>query len=359
MQRGALRLIVALSLLVGSAAAQEVVVGDLNNPMGLLMAPDGTLWIVDSGFGGETEIQVPEPGSGQMIAGSIGMTSRVLTMAPDGTTTVRAHLPSVNVGFENTGGARLARLGTQVFATSGGWQPAFGPEPMPLMAAVVRVDGPEPRQVASTWTIEETTNPDGFLVDTNPYGIVGGSDGMLYVADAGANTLLRVDPRNGRVSVVAVFDGIPGPMPNPAREGAMEMDPVPTGVVQAPDGTFYVAFLPGFPFLPGSSQVVRVTRAGEITLLTDGLTMITDLQWGPDGHLYAVSFGQFTEQGPVPGSGSVTRVSVRGDLEVVVEGLVFPTAIAFAANGDAYVATNGVGAPGSGEVLRYAGLGAR
>jgi hypothetical protein len=48
---------------------------------------------------------------------------------------------------------------------------------------------------------------------------------------------------------------------------------------------------------------------------------------------------------------------MEGDAsEVVVDGLSFPTAIDFNSNGDAYVTINGVGAPGSGEVVMYAGL---
>jgi hypothetical protein len=138
----------------------------------------------------------------------------------------------------------------------------------------------------------------------------------------------------------------------------MEADPVPTGITQGPDGTLYVAFLPGFPFVPGSASVNRVTLDGEVTQITDGLTMVTDLQLAPDGHLYAVTLAEFTETGPTPASGAVTRVSMDGEIEVVLDGLMFSTAIAFGANGDAYVAVNGLGAPGTGQVLRYEGLGA-
>ncbi len=43
---------------------------------------------------------------------------------------------------------------------------------------------------------------------------------------------------------------------------------------------------------------------------------------------------------------------LEGDAsEVVVSGLSFPTSVDFDADGNAYVTTNGVGAPGSGEVV--------
>lgn len=351
-------LAVALTAMFAVASAQHIVTNGLNNPMGLLVMPDGSVWVVDSGVGGEQEIEVIDPMSGQPATATVGMTSQVYRIAPDGSRTVMATLPSVHVGMEFSGGSRLARLGPQVFATSGAWLGAFGPEPMPMMAAIVRVDTDEDRLVASTWTIEHAQNPDGHLLESHPYGIVGGADGNLYVADAGANTILRVNPRNGDVSLVAVIGGISGPMPNPNRGGAMEMDPVPTGITQAPDGTLYVANLPGFPFPPGAARVLAIGPDGEVSVVTDGLTMVTDLALAPDGNLYAVTLAQFTEQGPVPGSGAVTRVGLDGSLEPVAEGLMFPTAIAFAPNGDAYVTINGIGAPGTGQVVRMAGMGA-
>lgn len=63
-----------------------------------------------------------------------------------------------------------------------------------------------------------------------------------------------------------------------------------------------------------------------------------------------------TKDGTGFSSGAIIRVKAGNASEVVVDGLVFPTSIAFDAAGDAYVTTNGVGAPGSGEVVKFAGL---
>lgn len=43
----------------------------------------------------------------------------------------------------------------------------------------------------------------------------------------------------------------------------------------------------------------------------------------------------------------------------MISGLSFPTSVDFNAAGDAYVTINGVGAPGSGEVVMYSGVAAR
>ena len=177
------------------------------------------------------------------------------------------------------------------------------------------------------------------------------------MADAGANDLLKVDPTTGQVELVAVFDGVPAPMPNPNRGDAMEADPVPTGVTFDQDGNLYVSLLPGFPFLPGSAKVVQVTPDGKVSDYATGLTLLTDLRTGPDGHLYAVQIGTFTEEGPVPNSGALIRIQAGDGSEVIIGGLSFPTSVAFNAAGDAYVTINGgFSPPGTGAVMLYKGV---
>ncbi|MBX2999745.1 MAG: ScyD/ScyE family protein, partial [Caldilineaceae bacterium] len=206
------------------------------------------------------------------------------------------------------------------------------------------------------WDFERTENPDPALFDSHPYGLTAGPDGMLYVADAGANTLLQVDPATGEVSLVAVFAPIPGVFPRPDHGGELLTDAVPTAVVVNDDGTFYVSYLTGAPFVPGSAKVVMVDADGEISDYATGLTMLTDLQRGPDGHLYAVQFGLFTDQGPVPDSGAVVRIAEGDGSEEVITGLPFPTGLSIDSEGNLYVVINGVGAPGSGAVVKFEGV---
>ncbi len=356
-----LALILALAIipLAGVVSAQgggTMVAGGFNGPMGVLVASDGSVWVIDSGVGGNTEIPFVDPETGQQSTAMVGDTAQVVRVAPDGTQTVAGKLPSVLTGEEASGGSRLALLNGTLYGTSGGWLESIGPEPMPNMAAVVKIDGGQVSEVANTWTLENSQNPDGYIKESHPYGMAAGPDGMLWVADAGANDLLKVDPATGNVTLVATFSGIPGPSPNPNRGNATESDPVPTAVAFDQGGNIYVSFLPGFPFLPGSAKVVKVTVGGQVSDYATGLTMVTDLRSGPDGNLYAVQLGQFTEQGPVPNSGAIVRVKEDDASEVVASGLSFPTSIDFNAAGDAYVTINGVGAPGSGQVVMFAGL---
>jgi sugar lactone lactonase YvrE len=258
--------------------------------------------------------------------------------------------------MEAIGGARLALLDGALYVTNGQFLGDESGVPSPNTAAILRVEDGELVEVANTWDFEKTQNPDGGILDSHPYGITAGPDGYLYVVDAAANDLLKVDPNSGEIELVAVFAGLPSPLPNPARGGAMETDPVPTGVVVDASGAIFVSLLSGFPFVPGSAKVVQVSPDGQVSDYATGLTMLTDVRAAPDGNLYAVQIGLFTEQGPTLNSGRIIRVQPGDASEVVVDGLSFPTSIDFNENGDAYITTNGIGAPGSGELMMFANL---
>jgi len=206
--------------------------------------------------------------------------------------------------------------------------------------------------VASVWENERDNNPDGTgNLETHPYGITVGPDGLLWVADAAGNSLVTVDPASGVVETVIGFPGEPGILPNPFREPG-ECDPVPTAVAfndAFEEGVAYVSYLSCTPVIP--AKVVQVDAEGELSDFAPGLTMLTDLQTGPDGNLYATQFGVFEQQGPVFNSGAVVRILEDGSAEVVVDGLPFVTAIAFDADGGAYVAINGAGIPNAGMVI--------
>jgi uncharacterized protein GlcG (DUF336 family) len=357
-----LALVVVLSVvgLIGSAMAQEdditgvVVAEGFNSPQGILVTRNGSLWVIDSGVGGINEASAMDPNTGEVVTAKVGNTSRVMQVQPNGTQTEISTLPSVVAGTDTTGGARLVILNGVLYATSGVWVQAARDEPLPNTASILEVRQGDVKEVAQTWQLEKDENPDGFVVESHPFGMAAGPDGLLYVADAGANTLLSVNPRTGAVALVAVFDGVASPLPNPGRGGALESDPVPTGVTFGEDGTIYVSLLPGFPFLPGASKVVAVDPAsGEVSDFATGLTMLTDLRTGPDGELYAVQLGVFTDQGPVPDSGAILRIGEGEGSVVLIDGLSFPTSIDFDADGNGYATVNGVGAPGTGQVIRF------
>lgn len=366
------RWLAVLALILGLAPMQalfaqddsmtqgEVVAEGLNGPMGVLIDPNGDLWVVDSGLGGETEVEGFDF-TGQAITGNYGPTARIVKVSlADGVMTEVATLTSMSNGMENEGGSRLALLDGVLYATGAGWHPAVIPStaeaPLPGTGSLWRIEADGTVSEASPiWQLERDNNPVSAEVDTHPYGLLAGPDGNLWVADAGMNALLKVDPATGAAEIAATFAPIPGVFPNPNYDNEMLTDAVPTGVAVA-DGAIYVSYLSGGPFIPGSAKVVAVAEDGMVSDYATGLTMLTDLRTGPDGALYATQFGLFTEQGPVPGSGAVIRIQPGDASEVVVPGLMFPTSLDFNADGDAFVTVNGVGAPGSGQVVKFAGL---
>lgn len=336
----------------------DIVIAGLNGPQGLFIDSEGDLWVIDSGVGGNEAIEFFDPVTFEANPATFGETSQILRMTPGEDPVVVALLPSIAVGSDFIGGARVVELNGAFYATVGVWHFSLGDDvSLPLQAQVVRIDDGQAVTVGDLWAHELEYNPDGTdNRESHPYGIAAGPDGLLYVADAASNALISVDPDSGETVTVAGFEGLPGVFPSQWRGGELITDPVPTAVAFDDDGGIYVSFLSGAPFVPGSAKVVQVAADGEVTDFATGFTMLTDLKMGPDGNFYAVQFGMFTQDGPVFNSGSIIRITPDGTGEVLIEGLPFATAIAIDADGNGYVAINGIAIPEAGMVVYYEGL---
>lgn len=348
----------------GTAAAQTggtVIADGLNNPRGIAVGPDGSVYVAEAGTGGPQSVTI-----GEMTL-HIGNTGQVTQIMPDGSKRVVAReFFSAELDGEVSGLHGLTYGQGALWAVTVGTLDA--PQPPPGTGALLRIDPATGASttVADIQAYEKQHNPDGFAINSNPYGVAAGPDGMIYVADAGANAILRVNPAGGAVSLLALIPGIalpPGMAPpggNPDRGGANEIDPVPTNLAFGADGALYVSLLTGGPFPPGASKVLRVTMDGKISDAAAGLTMLTDVERGPDGAWYVAQFAEFsftsTPPGPIPGSGQVLRVKAGGQQEVVAGGLMFPNMIAFDGSGNLYVTTNSV-IPNAGQVVRYTAMG--
>ncbi|MEO8394883.1 MAG: ScyD/ScyE family protein [Chloroflexota bacterium] len=336
----------------------KIVLQGLNGPQGVYVADDGSVYVIDSGVGGEETIPYVNTTTQEPIDAKLGQTSRVLRLTSEGGAEEVALLPSVATDEDLMGGARLTELNGVLYATVGTWNRALGEKvTIDHFDQVVRLGEAGIETAADLWAHERANNPDGTdNIESHPYGITSGADGRLYVADAAANALIAVNVETGETETVAVFEGLPGAFPSATRKGALITDPVPTGVAIAENGMIYVSLLSGAPFIPGSAKVVQVAEDGTVSDFATGLTMLTDLQMGSDGNLYATSFGMFTQQGPVPNSGSVIRILKDGAAETVIAGLPFATALGLDANGNGYVAINGAAIPNAGMVVYYEGL---
>ena len=152
------------------AQASETVAEGLNSPQGVTVGPGGELWVIDAGTGGEEEITAFFPTAGGEVTARYGDTARVVRVAPDGEQTVVATLPSLLVGQEATGGARLAFVDGVLYATNGFWVGTAGAEAPDRMAVVLRVGEGEVTEVADTWSFELEQNPAGFVEESHPTG---------------------------------------------------------------------------------------------------------------------------------------------------------------------------------------------
>lgn len=338
---------------------QTVVATGLNGPLGVLVADDGTVYAIDSGLGGDEVLgAVPDPETGEETPITFGLTARIVQVAPDGAQTDLIALPSVALGGEGLGGNRLALVDGTLYASLGDWDASLEEPPFNLervdetFGSLVRIEGDEISLVADTYAFEISEDPDGLGDDPNedgrhshPYDLAVSPTGTLYLTDAGGNSLLEVDPETGAITLLAAFEKLE--LPNPETGETDEVQFVPTGVAVGEDGTLYVS-----SFYNG---VVQLAPDGSVSPYTQDVGLITDLQAGPDGELYAVQLAEFGEQGPAPESGKIIRVGANNTSEIVVDGLSFPTALDFSAGGDGYVTLSGAG-PDAGQVVRIEGL---
>ncbi|WP_427016970.1 ScyD/ScyE family protein [Pseudarthrobacter sp. P1] len=221
-------------------------------------------------------------------------------------------------------GAVSVHDGTLYFSDNAGVSPTSGASTAKLMA-ISRHDGM--RTITDLARYEATENPDadvayGFrdldtaclaqlppdipgaytgTVDSHVYATAPGRH-ELFVADAGGNDILAVDPDSGDVRTVAVLPPQPAVvtaeavaalgLPACTLNHRYYFEPVPTDVAVGPDGLLYVSTLPGGPEGP---------------------------QLGARGKIYSID----------PSTGSIHRV---------VSGLLSPTGLAITGSGDIYVA---------------------
>lgn len=284
----------------------------------------GTPAVVAEGLVSPLSLAVDGKGNSYISQNFAGLVSKI---SRGGTVSPLASAP----GLETS--AVSYRNGTVYYS-----QLAFDHSSAVLMALP---KGGTPRQVGDIAAYEATANPDskntyGFvglpqacldqipadalapgkytgIVDTHPYASLAVRSGV-YIADAGANAILKVG-YNGKVSTVAVLP--------------------PSAPVTV---TAALATLAGFP-----DCVVGYKYRFE--------PVPTDVEVGPDGYLYVTSLPGGPEDPSLGARGVVYRVSPwSGKTKVVATGFVGATGLAVSNRGTIYVAELFGGADGSGQV---------
>jgi hypothetical protein len=179
--------------------------------------------------------------------------------------------------------------------------------------------------IADLGKYELKHNPDGQVqfvdgkpVDalSNPFSMTWSRFG-LFVADGGANDVLKVNPRTGKVSTFFVpptvkdVKACKGPNAN-ANPGTKGCDPVPTGVTVV-RGSVYVSTLGAEA--PGAGRVYKLdARTGKVQRVWKGFTAPTGIAVRWDGTIYLshVLYGAPAGQPPAdfdPSTvGRITRI---------------------------------------------------
>lgn len=284
--KGTIRALAVAALLVGLLAIPEIATArdvpkyQFATPVfGLDTAPDGSLLVADSGAG----IVELRKGKGRLIVELPGVTD----VAPIG-------------------------RGSMYAVTS------FGPDEE-LSGKLFRISHGRKHALADLFAFEEEFNPDGGVIESNPFDVAALSGGKALVADAAGNDLLIVDQR-GKVDWVATFpkelvstqdikDLVGCPNPPPEFEDICDLppmlpaDPVPTSVTIGPDGAYYVGELKGFPAPRNESRVWRLERGARhaqcgsspaCTVVADGFTSIIDLNVDKHGTIYVTELDEAT-----------------------------------------------------------------
>jgi hypothetical protein len=202
-------------------------------------------------------------------------------------------------------------------------------------------------------TYELLNNPDKGDVISNVYGLLI-QDNTAFIADAGANDVLRVRLNGSNLALQNVFgrrltnNAI---FPDSNVPSTIEIQSVPTGVAIGSDGALYVSEFTGYPYPEGEARIYRIGADNQPTIYADGFTSLVDLAFDTQGNLFALEYAKSPYRGNP--DATVIRVAPDGTRTIIASGngLSYATAMALGSDNAIYVSTNG-GTAGEGQVIR-------
>jgi hypothetical protein len=161
----------------------------------------------------------------------------------------------------------------------------------------------------------------GNVQHSDPYGIAV-LNGFAYVADAGQNSIRKVDLTTGAITTLVDFP----PVPNTTGLGGPVIEAVPDSI-RLDGNRLLVTLLSGFPFAPGVSKVVAVDPStGATTTVIDNLTTAIDaVPVGGGSSQYVVSEFSTDLRSNAPGRILLVEGSTRTTL---APSIVSPASVA-------------------------------
>ena len=314
-----------------------VVASGLNSPHGIWLDAEGETALIAEGGTGDPVPRQFTPGNGDGRVQSFDMgtpwtSEGILLEGMTNSIDPGGGIVGANHAIRHDGGFGQGEEGGVLVAQAGGPGHLRPEEAAKIL--LVRDNG-DVVLVADPLAYETANNPNGETgdeaIDSNPWRLVEGPDGAVYVVDAGANDVLKLDPTTGQLSTWAIFPAL-------TADGGQQA--IPTGLAFV-DGAAYVSLLGRF-FPPpngteGAGAVHRLVDLngdgdmldeGENVLHADELWLPSDLVVSPEGRLYVSSIGGPGSILHIPtGTGPVTA-------EAVVTGVPAISAMAFLPGGD-------------------------
>ena len=355
---------VAAGTKAAQAASLSVVADQLNNPRNFDFGPDGSIYLTESGSGGDGQDGrcIASPSS-QYIPLCAGENGTLVKIAPDGTKTpVISNLTSIALvpsGEQAAGPAdfKFDSQGNAYLLTGVAGDPNNRDSVLkaPDLGKLYKVDlnTGALTSLADFAAYEAKNNVDGTDLISNPYAFtIKGNN--AYVVDGGANVIYSVGLDGSGIKNAAAlpqqliptselqFPTLPEGTVDPTGGAApppgfalsenglpVSQQSIPTAITVAPDGSLTLAEYTYFPYPEGKARVYSVNPDTlEATVIDTGFTQLTGATYDADGNLYVLQHINQSEWkgiqqgGIITGdiSGSIIKVSKDGTKETILSG---------------------------------------
>lgn len=326
------------------AATVSVFATGLNFPRNFTWGNHGEMYVAEAGSGGSNSTTAEQceqviPPVGPYTNGPTARISRIDRHG--NRTTLVDGLPSTVAAISDVSGvADLAFVRGRLYALLAGGGCSHGSANVP--AAVLRIGRNGSWTVAADLSAYLATHPvaQPFAPDFEPdgswYSMIR-SWGSLVAVEPNHGDIVRVNPRTGHVTRIVDVS---------ASQGHI----VPT-VIAERRGAFWVSSLGGFPVVPGTQTLLRISRRGHVRVVAEGFSSVLGIDFDRRGRLYLLETSPVAGF-PTPNTGRVIRLDRWGHRDVIVDGLFFPTGMRFGPDGKLYIANKGFGPPQPGEILQ-------